>query len=100
MRAHTHLALTSPLARSYSGPDLQLSAANMGNETRFINDWWNREGGEKTINCEAHLVLHQGLPHLLICTTRTIWPGQEIVTSYGVPACCVTVSHSRATPRH
>lgn len=64
----------------------------MGNETRFINDWWNREGGEKTINCEAHLVLHQGLPHLLICTTRTIWPGQEIVTSYGrCPACCVTL---------
>lgn len=39
--------------------------------------------GRKNINCEAHLVMWDGLPHLLVCTTRTIYPGDEIVTSYG-----------------
>jgi len=71
----------------YNGPGLVCESLSIGgNETRYVNDCWNRRGGGESANAEAMLMwdpLHGNLPVMVIFARRNIAKGEEIVTDYG-----------------
>eukprot|EP00854_Cymbomonas_tetramitiformis_P003205 gene3205-4051_t len=57
-----------------------------GNKSRFVNDCWQREGGEaRHLNCVAEQVwdVERSLPCVVFFATRDIKRHEEIVTDYG-----------------
>ena len=76
--------------KQYRGEALVCESLSIGgNETRYVNDVWCRRGGGGARNAEASLMFHfdarlqQHVPVMVICASRTIHKGDEIITDYG-----------------
>jgi len=78
-------ALPENERRAYRGGDLVVEALSYGNEIRFINDAYGRQGEEDTINAYAHILWDERRrwPCILIRASKTIRKGQEICVDYG-----------------